>query len=44
MIHSFFLHNMVEVGGAKVMRGTGRNVTCQGNLVVCNGLSYSFGS
>jgi hypothetical protein len=43
MIHSFVLHNIVEVGAAKVMRGTGRNATFQGKLVLCNGL-YSFES
>jgi len=44
MIHSFVLRNIVEVCGARVMRWAGRNATCQGNIVVCNGLSYSFGN
>jgi len=44
MIHSFVLRNMFEAGGAEVIRGTGRNATCRGNLMLCNGWSYSFGS
>ena len=44
MIHSFVRSSLDKVGEAKVMSGTGRNATTQGNFVVCKGLSYSFWS